>query len=208
MKDEYRYSGALYDFLLSRPMRPIRSSIRSFILKNNHKRILDICCGTGEQLRLLENNNLDLIGIDLSASMLKQAKKKSNEIRYLCMDWSQLKINHGLNNIDCAIISFGLHEKTPENHDRIFLNTIKVVKEGGQILLCDFCTVGRSLLSRITGQLFLPSIERAAGQTHFSNYRNWMGTGALEGFCERHGFYPKIVSSHFNNCVNICLIEK
>ena len=110
MKDEYRYTGALYDFLLSRPLRPIRFSIRSFTLENNHKRILDICCGTGEQLRLLEGNNLHLTGVDLSASMLREAKKKSNEINYLCMDWSQPQIDHGLNIIDCAIISFGLHE--------------------------------------------------------------------------------------------------
>ncbi len=208
MKDEYRYTGALYDFLLSRPLRPIRFSIRSFTLENNHKRILDICCGTGEQLRLLEGNNLHLTGVDLSASMLREAKKKSNEINYLCMDWSQPQIDHGLNNIDCAIISFGLHEKTPVNHDRIFLNTFKVVRPGGHILLCDFCTVGSNFSSRIFGQLILPSIERAAGRTHFNNYRNWMRTGALEGFCDRHGFSPQIVSSHFNNCVNVCLIQK
>jgi len=207
MRDEYQTTAYLYDFFLSRPIRPIRFNICSYIKSQNHRRILDICCGTGEQLRLLPQHDHDLTGIDTSTSMLKQAQKKSSEsITYLCMDGTQ--IDFTTKQFDCTIISFGLHEKKRETHDLLFREGLRLVRPKGHIILCDFSHVGNSVRSKIIGNILLPIIERTAGMDHFKNYQNWMRQGALEGFCSRHGHQARHISTHLNGCVEICAIKK
>jgi len=207
MTDEYQTTACLYDFLLSRPLRPIRLNILSFIKAHNHRRILDICCGTGEQLRLLSQHDHDLTGIDASAGMLKQARKKSSEsITYMHMDGTQIDFPPEL--FDCTIISFGLHEKKKENHDLLFDKGLRMVRPKGHIILCDFSQVGNSFTSKLVGNILLPIIERSAGMDHFNNYQNWMRQGALEGFCSRHGHLAIHISTHLYGCVELCAIKK
>jgi len=207
MADEYLTTAHVYDLLLSLPLRPIRLNIRSFIRDKSHKRILDICCGTGEQLRILHQADHELTGIDLSAAMLNQARKKSPEaITYLCMDGTQM--NFEPESFDCAIISFALHEKEKKVHDRIFLKGFQMVRPGGHIVLCDFCQVADTLSSRLFGRFLLPMVEKSAGPEHFANYQSWMQQGALEGFFERHNHQPDLISSHFKGCVQLCSIKK
>lgn len=207
MTDEYQTTAYIYDFLLSRPLRSIRLNIHAFINDQNHKRIVDICCGTGEQLRLLNPTDHELTGIDVSAGMLKQARKKSHEtITYLCMDGSQMKLEP--EHFDCAIISFALHEKKQEFHDLIFLNGLQMVRPGGHIVICDFCQLADTLSSKLFGHFLIPMVERSAGLEHFTHYKSWMQQGALEGFCTRHGYQQDLISSHFNGCVQLCSIKK
>ncbi len=208
MADEYQFSALVYDFILSRPLRPIRNSISSFILSHKHKRIIDVCCGTGEQLRLLEGNSLQLTGIDISESMLKQARKKSHNIKYIKTDWS-LPLKEPLTpEVDCAIITFGLHEKRQQVYNQLFINTLKAVKPGGHILLCDFCRVKEGFTSQLIGHYCIPAIERLAGQEHFAHYRHWMKSGALEGFCRHHNLNCQTLSYHFKKCVCLYMIQK
>ncbi len=50
--------------------------------QNQHpKRILDVCCGTGTMCELLSAEGFEMSGVDLSAEMIRQAKKKASRKR-------------------------------------------------------------------------------------------------------------------------------
>ena len=205
--DDYHSTAPIYDLILSLPLRPIRKAIHTFVRRQGHQHILDICCGTGEQLRRLHGPEMELTGIDLSPAMLAQARKKSPApIAYLEMDGTRM--DFGAKRFDCAIISFALHEKSRQIHDQIFTKAMEVIRPDGHLLLCDFCRVGTGPLARFFGHSLIPMVEKHAGEEHFSNYQQWMRSGALEGFCGRHGLPVKRLGSHFGGCVQLISIIK
>jgi ubiquinone/menaquinone biosynthesis C-methylase UbiE len=62
------------------------------------KTILDVCCGTGNMCELLHAEGFTMAGVDLSAGMIEEAKRKAAEyllpIDYWCMDASTFELNH------------------------------------------------------------------------------------------------------------------
>lgn len=55
--------------MLSPFIRPIRQKIIAIIKQHRYGAILDVCCGTGEQLKMLKIHGLEGKGIDLSEAM-------------------------------------------------------------------------------------------------------------------------------------------
>lgn len=76
-KDEYHNTAAIYDLLFSRSLRSIRNNICTLISHYKAKDVIDLCCGTGEQLRMLSPKNMLLTGVDLSPAMLTRAREKA-----------------------------------------------------------------------------------------------------------------------------------
>ena len=72
---EYQYSAKFYDPLLFPFIRPIRNKVIALVKRYNYKSILDVCCGTGDQLKLLKQHGFESEGIDLSDAMLSVAGK-------------------------------------------------------------------------------------------------------------------------------------
>lgn len=203
--DEYKKIAAIYDFILSWPLRSIRYNILSFITSKHHKQIIDLCCGTGEQLLGLAHPDRHLTGIDLSPAMLIQARKKSPEsITYLQGDATLATVEADF--FDCAILSFALHEKSEKIHNRLFVKACDIVRPGGHIILCDFSQVTDSTLSQFFGHVLIPMVEKLAGSKHFENYQYWMRHGALESFCARHNKQPEQISSHYSGTIQLVSI--
>lgn len=59
---------------------------------SSQSKILDIGCGTGQHVNLLGSKNLDVLGIDISPSMIKQAKKNFPNYKFEVGD----ALNNGL----------------------------------------------------------------------------------------------------------------
>ncbi len=205
--DEYQKTAVKYDFLLSRPMRAIRNSITAVIAEHGHQRILDICCGTGEQLRLLHDNNRSLTGVDFSPAMLKQAKSKSpSSIHYIEADAGTVDLP--VNTFDCVIISFALHEKPSTTASAIWDKAWELLGDGGHLLLADYCMIPENLRGRFVGRGAIPIIERLAGKEHYSHYIAWCKSGFLEGFIKKKGVQAQKISHHFQGTALICSTEK
>jgi ubiquinone/menaquinone biosynthesis C-methylase UbiE len=60
----------------------LKAKCNLFLKMLNGKKILEVGCGTGNLLRLLSNNNLDLSGTDYSSDYLAYAKNKSPTINF------------------------------------------------------------------------------------------------------------------------------
>ncbi len=60
------------------------------------QKVLDLCCGTGNLSELLAINGYEVVGVDRSAAMIAQAKRKAQEnrsgVRYYVQDAAELEL--------------------------------------------------------------------------------------------------------------------
>lgn len=204
LKDEYRHTAAIYDLLFSRALRDIRHNICTFITHCRAENVIDLCCGTGEQLQMLSKEAILLTGIDSSPAMLAQARKNCHKsIGYLEADASQVPLSDA--SYDAAIISFALHEKTALQRTAIFREACRLLRPEGHIIIADYSHPPSGLIPLLLGRIVVPAIERAAGVNHYYNYQEWMQYGALEGFLARENpGKTSLIAPHFHGCIHLC----
>ena len=206
-RDEYQYTASVYDFLLSRGLSSIRNNICTFLKHCGARNVIDLCCGTGEQLRMLSNEDMLLTGVDLSQAMLARARDKGpSAIHYLETDATNLPFPD--DEYDGVIISFALHEKSAFHHEAIFREACRILKHDGHIIIADYSTPPSEYASFMVGKVLIPIIERAAGLDHYHNYRDWMNQGALEGFLQRKSPGKlTLIAPHSSACIQIYAIS-
>ena len=206
-RDDYQNSAALYDFLFSRVLRNIHETIRTCLSYNKAKNVVDLCCGTGQQLRHLTGQDMTLTGVDLSQAMLYQARKKSPEsIHYLETDAGDTQLPAG--KYDGVIITFALHEKPAAQHQAIFKEACKLLTPEGVILIADYCVPPEELPSQIMSSVGFQSVERLAGIDHYHCYKDWMASGAVEGFLDKHNPGKlSLLSEHYFGCVKLLTVS-
>lgn len=203
--DAYSLSATLYDHCLTPLLKKYRTDIRTVIQHRGHRRVLDICCGTGDQLRLLESGTLELVGVDNSEAMLARARKNCGEHTVLHLtDATQLDFPPG--HFDCAILSFALHDKHPTQRDLIFSHAKKSVAQGGSLIVTDYSKEASGLKGFLLGDLLIPVVERLAGKDHYRNYLSWQRDGGIESFLQRRSDRVDIISRRFGGSVFCCVV--
>ncbi|MBT8330030.1 MAG: class I SAM-dependent methyltransferase [Desulfofustis sp.] len=203
--DEYSLTAILYDNCLTPLLKAFRTDIRTLIQHRGHRRVLDICCGTGDQLRLLESGTLELAGIDNSEAMLARARKNCGEHTTLELaDATQLDFPAG--HFDCAILSFALHDKHPTQRDLIFSNARKVVAQGGSLIVTDYSKDPSGFKGFLLGDILIPVVERLAGRDHYLNYLSWQRNGGIEAFLQQRSDSVDIISRRFGGSVFCCAV--
>jgi len=205
--DEYKSTAPIYDLLFSRGLSSIRRNICTFLKHEKATKILDLCCGTGEQLRLLNDNNMLLTGVDMSPAMLAEASQKSpSSIQYIETDAANIPLPD--NEYDGIIISLALHEKSTAQHEAIFSEACRLLKHNGLMIIADYCTPTTGFASQVVGKILIPGIERAAGLAHYHNYKNWISRGAIEGFLQKKSpGKHSLIASHFKDCIQIVAVH-
>ena len=82
MPTEYNFTAKIYDPVLYCAIKPIRIAVTNALLEYKEKSILDLCCGTGNQIKFLSKNGFkNLHCLDISSSMLEIAKKNNYPIK-------------------------------------------------------------------------------------------------------------------------------
>lgn len=74
------------------------------------EKILDVGCGTGDLAKQLYDKSVDIVGIDQSENMIKQAKKKYPNIKFLVRDATNLEYR---NEFDAVFSNATLHWVKP-----------------------------------------------------------------------------------------------
>lgn len=109
MQKSYKNLAKYYDLLYQ---QKDYKSETDFILKIIHKykirknSLLDVGCGTGTHLSLMQNEFKILYGIDLNSEILKAAKKKAPKAKFLNMGMADFKIKCKFNVITCLYSVF------------------------------------------------------------------------------------------------------
>lgn len=167
-----------YDLVFFPVMHPIRKKVASEINQSNCRVVIDMCCGTGNQIKYLKRLNLKkVIGIDISDNMLAVASKSCEN--GICIKKDASKTDYADNEFDAAILSFILHETTPQIARKIANEASRIVKNNGFIFITDYVFDKNTFtIAKMVSQL----IERLIGGQHFMNFKNYYKNNLLENY--------------------------
>ena len=174
MVEEYQYTAKVYDRILFPFIRPVRNRVLSLVKQYRYQSILDVCCGTGDQLKLLKEHGFEGEGIDLSDAMLQVAGKGKYKADCIHQDAEQMHYDNA--KFDLVMTAFSLHEKPYASARKIIEEMVRVTSENGNILIVDYeLTKKTSLLSK----MLIYFIEWVAGGEHYRNFRSYIQKGGL-----------------------------
>ncbi|BBE32090.1 methyltransferase type 11 [Tepiditoga spiralis] len=172
----YKIISNVYDILLYLPLISIRLKVKKIIKTLGVKSIIDICCGTGNQLKMLKRSGYDdLTGIDLSENMLKVANRGKYKLK--CQQQDATKLSFKDDNFDLGIISLALHEKPLEVQNLVLNEAKRVIKKDGYLIVVDYMFDKHAF---ILGVLEIFIVEAMVGGDHFRNFRKFIKNGGLE----------------------------
>ncbi len=174
-----------YETLVDPLLRDIRKFTPEFAGIKPGDRVLDVCCGTGEQTLEYGRRGIIASGIDSSQEMLKTALRKkmgqkSVDVNFELADATNLPFPDG--NYDYASISFGLHDKESLIRNQVIAEMKRVVKVEGALIFIDY----QVPLPRNAWAAAAKTIEIFAGGSHYRGFKDYLGNGGLEGIITKH----------------------
>lgn len=104
-----------------------------------NKELLDLACGSGGLSLPLKNLGYKVTGCDLSPEMLTEAAGKSDEIRWLCLDMTDLPFKEQFDFVICGLDSLN-HLESAEKIEAAFKSVYSALRSGG-VFAADMNTV-------------------------------------------------------------------
>jgi len=202
MEDEYK-SAKYYDKFLHLFVWRIRKKILQIIKKNQYKKILDVCCGTGNQLKLLKKHGIEGTGIDLSKAMLEVAESGKTKVK--CFEQDAENINFNNESFDMTMTTFALHEKSNSSAKNILNEMIRLTKINGHLIIVDFSIDSNTFFLARKGIEF---IESSAGDDHYKHFKKYVADNGLDTLLE--GLPLEEIENHYFalNGVVLKLLQK
>ena len=100
------------------------------------KEMLDVACGTGNHIQFLKKY-FNITGVDIDKDMLRIARKKLPDIKFIRGDMRNFKLNKQFDVIVCLFSAIG-HLKTYTNLEKTIKNFSIHLKSGGVIIMEPF----------------------------------------------------------------------
>jgi ubiquinone/menaquinone biosynthesis C-methylase UbiE len=174
--------GLLYDLAFSRMFRGLRRWVAWRVRQGRLYPWLDVCCGTGDQLR--EPIPGLALGLDLSFSFVRYAAARAPNGQFVCGDAARLPFRDS--SMRAVSVSVGLHDKSLEVRAAILAEARRVLAPGGRLIAVDFERPWNAASQ--AGALFARAVERLAGRDHYRNGRDFLRRGGLREFLRENGF--------------------
>jgi len=172
-----------YSTLIDPLLRGVRLYTIYFSRMKAGDRVLDVCCGTGDQAFHYARAGIMATGIDLDPNMLKLARKdkrKTRNVSFQRADACYLPFKD--NSFDYASISFALHEKERAARDKIIAEMKRVVRKGGALIFLDFqVPLPKKMLPYL-----VKIVEFFAGREHHRCFKDYLAQGGLEVLLARN----------------------
>ena len=168
----------LYSALIDPLLRDIRIFTPRFSGMKKGDRILDICCGTGDQVFYYERIGAIVAGIDLNPKMIGMAQKwqrkyGSENSYFQAADATDLPFEDLV--FDFTSISLALHEIERDKRNRVISEMKRVTKKDGFLIFIDFqVPLPKKLIS-----YFIKAIEYSAGKDHYQGFKSYLQEGGL-----------------------------
>ena len=131
MKKNYQVGDLIYDANVYDGMNTDMTDLPFYLRwlpKHPNAKILELCCGTGRLTIPIAKKGYDIIGVDLTPSMLQRAAEKANEaeldIKFIEGDMRTLALD---DKFDLIFIPFNSIHHLYENND--LFKTLKTVKQ-------------------------------------------------------------------------------
>jgi ubiquinone/menaquinone biosynthesis C-methylase UbiE len=204
-RDFYKRIAPHYDRLAGPFLKPVRNGVRQAAREFGCGRILDIACGTGEQVEVLAEDGFMTAGIDLSPAMISRARTRRHpRAAFFLGNAENLPFLSG--SFECILMSLVLHEMNYSTAIRAAGEGIRVLTPGGKLILFDYC-LSPGLLSRLSLAL-LHAVERGAGKIHFRNFRYFIKQGGLQAFVDKFPLNVISIRTFFAGGAALIVSEK
>ena len=174
-----------YSTIIDPLLKDVRLYVPKFAGMKAGDRVLDICCGTGDQVFHYAEKGIVATGVDINPKMLEVAirnKKRQGleDVSFHLADAANLPFNNSY--FDYASICFGLHDKEREIRDKVISEMKRVVKREGNLIFIDFQV---PLPNSPYGYL-AKIIEFLAGRAHYKSFRDYINRGGLDKIIRNH----------------------
>ena len=184
MKSNHNLMAKIYDPIFYLPLKSIRIAVMNELLKYKEKVILDLCCGTGNQLNLLSKHGFrNLHCLDISDSMLEIAKRSNSSIKIYNED--AIKTSFDDASFDVVIISFAIHEKDRNTQQALIDEAYRIIKKDGLMLVVDYVFDNKTTKF---GRIIISIIERIAGGEHYINFKSYIQNKGLLSLIKKDKF--------------------
>ena len=137
MDKAWRILAPFYDAIVF-PLRRLRPRVAQLAGVQPGMRVLDVATGTGAQARAFADAGGEVVGIDLSESMLRIARRKARgrNVTFGVADARALPFATA--SFDVCSVSFGLHEMPVSVRQDALREMSRVTKPDGKIVIVDY----------------------------------------------------------------------
>jgi ubiquinone/menaquinone biosynthesis C-methylase UbiE len=153
-------------------------------------RVLDVCCGTGNQVFHYEQKGAIADGVDQNPNMIELAERnrkrqgfKNSTFRIASA--TELPFPDGY--FDCASISLALHEMERDERNRAVSEMKRVVKKEGTLIFIDF----QVPLPKNSIAYLIKTVEFIAGRDNHKCFRDYLAQGGLNGLLKEAQLTPQ-----------------
>lgn len=131
------FAAPFYDAIVL-PLRKVRREVSDMVAVDARSRVLDVATGTGAQARAFAEKAGEVVGIDISESMLRIARRKNHapNLTFRNADATELPFPDASFDVTC--ISFALHEMPESIRERALAEMVRVTRPGGSIITVDY----------------------------------------------------------------------
>lgn len=170
---------SFYSLVIDRALRQLRHAVPEFGEMKPGDKVLDVCCGTGDQATYLARSGIDAYGIDLDPKMIAVAERKRKKygkenLYFQLADATALPFTDGL--FDFSTISLALHEKSLETQQKVMAEMRRVTKKGGSLILADYPVPARRIYR---------FAEKLVGGEHYACFKATQGFGGMEALVKK-----------------------
>ena len=168
------FFARIYDPFVDPYVRKVRFKVLELARGFGSKNVLDVCCGTGHQLKLLKKHGFQVTGVDLSDQMLHVSGRGKYMVN--CRKEDATALSFGNNSFDLVMTTLALHENDREISSAILREMFRVVNDDGHVLVIDYSFSDST--SR-WARFLTSTVESLAGGDHHANFLKYTAFGGL-----------------------------
>jgi len=118
----------------------LMNAVYGTVMKNAPAKVLDVGLGTAMLTKRLYDAGCEITGIDFSAEMLKEARRKMPDATLIQRDFALgVPPELAAENFDFIISTYALHHLAYDAQEAFILSLLRLLKPDGRLLIGDVC---------------------------------------------------------------------
>jgi len=153
-------------------------------------RVLDVGCGTGDQVFHYEQKGAIATGVDQNPNMIELAERNRKRHGFKHSTFriaSATELPFPDAYFDVASISLALHEMERDERNKAVSEIKRVVKKGGTLIFIDF----QVPLPKNSIAYLIRTVEFIAGRDNHRCFRDYLAQGGLNGILKENRLIPQ-----------------
>jgi ubiquinone/menaquinone biosynthesis C-methylase UbiE len=179
-----------YSTLIDPILKDIRTCVVELSGVKAGDRVLDVGCGTGDQVFHYEQKGAIADGVDQNPNMIELAERNRKRqgfkhSTFRIASATELPFPDGY--FDCASISLALHEMERDERNRAVSEMKRVVKKKGTLIFIDF----KVPLPKNSIAYLIRAMEFIAGRDNHKCFRDYLAKGGLNQLLKENQLTPQ-----------------